>query len=82
MTTWKEFTEGASRIAAVFTRRHRATGNLCMLAAETGFDQRGREFDHFYAADLSGGSAVEVGSGHLDVTVWKPGEAEWLVRKH
>ena len=53
-----------------------------MLAAETGFDQRGREFDHFYAADLSGGSAVEVGGGHLDVTVWKPGEAERLVRKH
>jgi len=32
----EEFTEGAPRIAAVFTRRHRAAGNLCMLAAEPG----------------------------------------------
>ncbi|MBH0780294.1 pyridoxamine 5'-phosphate oxidase family protein [Nocardia bovistercoris] len=32
MTTWSEFTEQAPTIAAVFTRRHRATGNLCMLA--------------------------------------------------
>src|SRR4051812_16322137 len=32
MTTWKEFAEDAPRIAAVFARRHAATGNLCMLA--------------------------------------------------
>ena len=32
MTTWREFTEGAPRIGATFTRRHAATGNLCMLA--------------------------------------------------
>jgi len=32
MTTWKEFTERAPRIAAIFTRRHAATGNLCLLA--------------------------------------------------
>lgn len=32
MTTWAEFTEAAPRIAAIFTRRHAATGNLCMLA--------------------------------------------------
>jgi hypothetical protein len=32
MSTWREFTEGAPRIAATFTRRHAATGNLCMLA--------------------------------------------------
>jgi hypothetical protein len=32
MTTWLEFTEQAPRIAAVFTRRHAATGNLCLLA--------------------------------------------------
>jgi hypothetical protein len=32
MTTWDEFAKSAPRIAAVFTRRHAATGNLCMLA--------------------------------------------------
>jgi hypothetical protein len=32
MTTWKDFAEQAPGIASVFTRRHAATGNLCMLA--------------------------------------------------
>ncbi|WP_054811296.1 pyridoxamine 5'-phosphate oxidase family protein [Nocardia arizonensis] len=32
MTTWSEFTEQAPTISEVFIRRHRATGNLCMLA--------------------------------------------------
>src|SRR5690242_13644611 len=32
MTSWDEFTVAAPRIATVFTRRHAATGNLCMLA--------------------------------------------------
>lgn len=32
MTTWKDFTEGAPRVATVFTRRHAATDKLCMLA--------------------------------------------------
>jgi hypothetical protein len=163
MTTWKEFTATAPRIATIFTRRHRATGNLCMLATlrsdgfprispieprvfedqlcivgmpnttkfrdlardprfclhtatvdtevkdgdvklwgvvddvrdealhqrfatalfdETGFDLRGQEFDHFYVADLIGASSVEVGGDHLDVTIWKPGEPERVVRKH
>lgn len=163
MTTWKDFTEGAPRIAALFARRHAATGNLCLLATlrsdgsprispieprifedqlvivgmpnttkfrdlgrdprfclhtatvdphvsdgdaklfgvvtdlrdpelhqrfaaalfeETGMDLRGREFDHFYAADLTGASAVEVVDGHLDITIWKPGGPERVVRKH
>jgi hypothetical protein len=163
MTTWTEFSEVAPRISAVFTRRHAATGNLCLLATlradgsprispieprvfedrlwligmpgttkfrdlardprfclhtatvdtevtegdaklwgvvedvpdkalhqrfatalfeETGFDLRGQEFDHFYAAELTSASAVEVGDGHMDVTIWKPGEAERIVRKH
>jgi hypothetical protein len=162
MTMWKEFIEGAPRIAAVFTRRHAATHNLCLLATlrsdgfprispmeprifedqlwiigmpgtakfrdlgrdprfclhtatvdpyvsdgdaklfgvvkdvrdaalhqrfatalfeETGLDLRGREFDHFYAADLTGASAVEIRDGHLEITVWKPGEPERVVRK-
>jgi hypothetical protein len=163
MTTWNEFTKAAPRIAAVFARRHAATGNLCLLATlrsdgfprispmeprifegqlwiigmpdttkfrdlardprfclhtatvdtqvtegdaklwgvvddvrdtalhqrfavalfeDTGLDLRGREFDRFYAADLTGASAVEVGGGHLDVTIWKPGQRERVVRKH
>jgi pyridoxamine 5'-phosphate oxidase-like protein len=163
MTTWKEFTQGAPRIAAIFTRRYTATGNLCLLATlradgfprispieprifedqlwivgmpnttkfrdlgrdprfclhtatvdtevkegdaklwgvvrdvpdralherwaaalfeDTGFDLRGQEFDTFYAADLTSASAVEVGGGHMDVTIWRPGEPERVVRKH
>jgi hypothetical protein len=52
------------------------------LFEETGFDLRGQEFGTFYAADLTGASAVEVGGGHMDVTIWKPGEPERVVRKH
>lgn len=160
---WSEFTEAAPRIATIFTRRHAATGNLCMLGtnrsdgfprispmeprffedqlwligmpdttkfrdlerdprfclhtatvdtqvgdgdaklwgtiddvvdkalhqrfaealfAETGFDLRGREFDHFYGAELTGASAVEIIDGHLDIVIWKPGQPERVVRKH
>ncbi len=163
MTTWREFTEDAPRISAIFTRRHAAAGNLCMLATlrsdgyprispieprvfedqlwivgmpdttkfrdlgrdprfclhtatvdaqvsdgdaklwgmvddvpdpalqqrfavglfeDTGLDLRGRDFDHFYAANLTGASAVEVGGGHMDVTIWRPGQPERVVRKH
>jgi Pyridoxamine 5'-phosphate oxidase len=163
MTTFKEFAEAAPRIAGIFTRRHAATGNLCLLATlrsdgfprispmeprifedelwivgmpdttkfrdlhrdprfclhtatvdtqvkdgdaklwgvvrdvpdqalhqrfaahlfeQTGFDLRGQLFSYFYAAGLTGASSVEVGDGHLDVTVWKPGEPERVVRKH
>jgi Pyridoxamine 5'-phosphate oxidase len=163
MTTWKEFTERAPRIAAIFARRHAATGNLCMLATlrsdgfprispmeprvfedqmwligmpgttkfrdldrdprfclhtatvdpyvsegdakvwgvvqdiqdkalhqrfaeelftETGLDLRGKEFDRFYAADVVGASAVEIGGDQLEITIWKPGGPERVVRKH
>jgi hypothetical protein len=163
MATWREFREAAPRIAEIFTRRHAATGNLCLLATlrsdgyprispieprvfedelwltgmpgttkfldlardprfclhtatvdtevtdgdaklwglvenvpdrdlhqrfaedlydETGFDLRGETFDHFYRADLTSASSVEVADGHMDVTIWKPGEPERVVRKH
>lgn len=163
MCTWQEFTETAPRIAEIFTRRHAATGSLCMLGTlrpdgfprispmeprvfegrlwiggmpgtakfrdlvrdprfclhtatvdtqvsdgdakvwgtvedvqdealhqryaealfeETGLDLRGQEFGTFFAADVIGASAVEVSGGHLDITVWKQGGAERVVRKH
>ncbi len=163
VTSWREFIEAAPRIAAIFARRHAATGNLCMLGTlrsdgfprispveprffedqlwivgmpntakfrdlardprfclhtatvdtevkdgdaklwgvvddvqdkalhqryaqalfdETGFDIRGQEFDHCYRAELTGGSAVEVAGGHLDITIWKPGVSERVERKH
>ncbi|TCJ93151.1 pyridoxamine 5'-phosphate oxidase family protein [Nocardia alba] len=163
MTTWSQFTEEAPSIAAVFQRRHQATGKLCMLATlradgsprispiepmvfedmlvlagmpntrkfddlardprfclhtatvdtrvsdgdaklfgtvtdlqdetvharfaqklfdDSGFDIRGERFDHFYVADLTGASTVEVDDDHLDITVWKPGAGETVVRKH
>lgn len=52
------------------------------LFEETGLDLRGQEFDHFYAADVVGASAVEVAGGHMDVTIWKPGQPERVIRKH
>ncbi len=52
------------------------------LFEETGFDLRGRDFDRFFAADLTSAAAVEVGDGHMDVTVWRPGHLERVVRKH
>ncbi len=163
MASWKAFVDAAPAIAAIFTRRHAATGDLCMLATlradgspricpveprifedqlwivgmpdtlkfrdlgrdprfclhtatvdtqvtdgdaklwgvvedvqhpalhqrfaaalfeETGLDLRGQEFRPFYGADITGASAVEVGGGHMDVTVWTPGEAERVVRKY
>lgn len=162
MATWQEFTSGAPRTGAIFTRRHAATRNLCLLATlradgfprispieprtfegrlwivgmphttkfddlardprfslhtatvdsqvrdgdakmwgvvedvrdpdlhqrfaealfdETGMDLRGRTFDHLYAADIRGASAVEFDGNHLVVTIWKPGTPERTVRK-
>jgi hypothetical protein len=162
MTTWTEFAAAAPRIAAIFERRHRATGNLCLLATlrsdgfprispmeprlfegelwlvgmphttkfadlardprfslhtatvdthvgdgdaklwgtvhdvrdealhrrwaqalydESGFDLRGETFPQFFAADIAGGSSVEVIGEHLDITIWTGG-AERVVRKH
>jgi len=52
------------------------------LFEETGFDLRSEQFDHFFAADVLGAAAVEVGGGHLDITVWKEGRSEKVVRKH
>ena len=52
------------------------------LFAQSGFDLRGQEFDPFYAADIASASSVEVADGHMDVTIWKPGQPERVVRKH
>lgn len=166
MSTWAEFVADAPRIAEIFSRRHRAAHNLCMLATlrsdgfprispmeprvfedqlwisgmpgttkyldlqrdprfclhtatvdtavtegdaklwglavvvpyaplhqrfaaalfdDIGLDLRGQEFD-LIGVDITGASAVQVSSSdaesHLDITIWKPGEAERVVRKH
>lgn len=52
------------------------------LLEETGFDVRDEEFDHFFKAGVIGAAAVEVSDGHLDITVWKEGRDEKVVRKH
>ncbi|MFD1812985.1 pyridoxamine 5'-phosphate oxidase family protein [Rhodococcus gannanensis] len=52
------------------------------LLEETGLDLRGEVFRPFYAADILSASAVEVRDGHMDVTIWKPGVGERVVRKH
>lgn len=163
VTTWSEFADAAPAIATIFTRRHAAAGNLCMLGTiradgsprispieprifegelwivgmpntqkyrdlardprfclhtatvdtmvtegdaklwgtvhdvqdralhegfavelyeESGLDLRGEKFEPFYAADITSASAVEVKDDHMDVTIWKLGEKERVVRKH
>lgn len=52
------------------------------LFEDIGLDLRGQEFDHFYAARLTGGSTVQIVEGHMDVTIWRPGQPERVVRKH
>jgi hypothetical protein len=49
---------------------------------DIGLDLRGEKWEYLFAADLTGASAVEVKDGHMDVTVWKPGQPEHVVRKH
>ncbi|APE34240.1 pyridoxamine 5-phosphate oxidase [Nocardia mangyaensis] len=51
------------------------------LFDDKGFDIRGMKFDHFYLADLTGASTVEAAEDHLDITVWKPGAGETVIRK-
>jgi hypothetical protein len=163
MAAWSEFIRVAPRIAAVFLRRHAATGNLCMLGTlradgfprvspmeprvfegqlwlagmpattkfrdlmrdprfclhtatvdthvsdgdaklwgtvedvqdkalhrryaqalweETGFDIRDQEFGHCFRAEVTAASSVQVLDGHLDITIWKSGGDERVVRKH
>lgn len=52
------------------------------LLQETGFDVRDDVFDHFFKAHVIGAASVEVGDGHLDITVWREGRDETVVRKH
>jgi hypothetical protein len=52
------------------------------LFAETGLDLRGLTFPHFFRADIVGGASVAVGGGHMDVTMWREGGTERVVRKH
>ena len=163
MALWTDFAAAAPHIAEVFTRRHTACGNLCMLGtlrpdgfprvspmeprffdgdlwllgmpatakfadlradpratlhtatvdthvgdgdakvwgtvqdvrdeqlherfaealyAESGFDLRGQRFAYFPRFDVVGASAVEIVDGHLDITVWREGDVEKVVRKH
>lgn len=52
------------------------------LLLETGMDLLDSGTDHFYIADIDGASSLELAGEHLDVTIWKPGEAERVVEKH
>lgn len=52
------------------------------LFEQSGPDVRGQAFETFYAADLTGASTVTLDNGHLDITIWTPGSAERVVRKH
>ncbi len=52
------------------------------LFAKSGFDMRGEPFEHFFRTNLVGAAAVEVKGGHLDITVWRAGSPERVVRKH
>ena len=52
------------------------------LFSRTGFDLRGRTFEHFFRTRLAGAAAVETVDEHLDITVWKQGSKERVIRKH
>ena len=52
------------------------------LFDETGFDLRGRTFEHFFRVHVAGASSLAIGDGHLDITTWRDGGAERVVRKH
>ena len=52
------------------------------LYAESGFDLRGQTFDHFFEGHIVGASSVEVIDDHLDITVWREGSTERVIRKH
>ena len=43
---------------------------------------RAHNYDTFFAADITSASTVEMNDGHMDVTIWKPGQPERVVRKH
>jgi hypothetical protein len=52
------------------------------LLERTGFDLRGATpFEHFFRADILGASALAVGDDHLDITVWRQGGEERVIRK-
>ena len=163
MALWTDFAAAAPRIAEVFTRRHAATGKLCMLGTlrpdgfprispmeprflegdlwlvgmpdtakfadlaadprfalhtatvdmqvsdgdakvwgrvedvrdealhqrfavavyeDIGLDLRGATFDQFLRADIVGAASVAVGDEHMDVTTWRDGGTETVIRKH
>lgn len=53
------------------------------LFADTGFDIRDEIFPHFYVADITQASSVQIVDGeHLDITLWAEGGPERVVRKH
>jgi hypothetical protein len=43
---------------------------------------REEHFDPFFTTDITGGSAVELIEGRLEIVIWKSGEAERVVVKH
>jgi len=52
------------------------------LFSETGFDLRGQHLEHLFRADLVGAASVEVSDGHLDITTWRAGRPQRVIRKH
>ncbi|WP_433781903.1 pyridoxamine 5'-phosphate oxidase family protein [Actinomycetospora sp. CA-101289] len=49
---------------------------------DIGLDLRGQEFDQFLRADIVGAASVAVGDDHMDVTTWREGAPEKVIRKH
>ena len=53
------------------------------LFADTGFDLRGETFEHFFRTDVTGAASVEViGGDHLEITTWREGSLQRVIRKH
>jgi hypothetical protein len=49
---------------------------------EIGLDLRGEPFDHFFRVDVVGAASLAVAGAHLDITTWREGGAEKVIRKH
>lgn len=59
-------------------RHHRYAEDLY---ATTGFDLRGRTFDHFLTVDVVGAAAVEIVDGALVITTWNGGAEKRIVKR-
>jgi hypothetical protein len=70
---------GHQRVVGDNADQHRAADTLSLAPHVD--DLASVRHSDFYIADLVGASAIGMEDGHLDITIWKPGEPVRVVRK-